>query len=54
MKNESVEQWVPGYGPQAAAMHTLPLAAHLSCTVRGPIQNPDVRQNQKGNDYAYR
>ena len=23
-------------------MHTLPLAAHLSSTARGPIQNPDV------------
>ena len=36
------EQGGPGYGPQAAAMHTLPHAAHLSSTVRGPIQTPDV------------
>ena len=35
-------QGVPGYGPQAAAMHALPLAAHLSSTARGPIQNRDV------------
>ena len=47
MKNESVEQWVPGYGPQAAAMHTLPLAAHLHRTARGPIQNPDVGLKRK-------
>ena len=37
------EQWGPGYGPQVAAMHTLPHAAHLSSTARGPIQTPDVR-----------
>ena len=37
------EQWGPGYGPQAAAMHTLPHAAQLSSTARGPIQTPDVR-----------
>ena len=42
-EKEMIEQWVPGYGPQAAAMHTLPHAAHLSSTARGPIQNPDVR-----------
>ena len=36
------EQWGPGYGPQAAAMHTPPHAAHLSSTARGPIQTPDV------------
>jgi len=41
------EQWGPGYGPQAAAMHTLPLAAHLSGTARGPIQPPDVSGKQK-------
>ena len=41
-EKEMIEQWVPGYGPQAAAMHTLPHAAHLSSTARGPIQNPDV------------
>ena len=39
---ESFEQWGPGYGPQVAAMHTLPHAAHLSSTARGPIQTPDV------------
>ena len=36
------EQRGAGYGPQAAAMHTLPHAAHLSSTARGPIQTPDV------------
>ena len=36
------EQGGPGYGPQVAAMHTLPHAAHLSSTARGPIQTPDV------------
>jgi hypothetical protein len=41
--NEGIQQWGPGYGPQAAAMHTLPLAAQLSSTARGPIQTPDVR-----------
>jgi hypothetical protein len=39
------EQWGPGYGPQAAAMHTLPHAAMLCRYGRGPIQTPDVRQN---------
>ena len=29
------EQGVAGYDPQAAAMHTLRLAAHLSSTARG-------------------
>jgi hypothetical protein len=38
------EQRGPGYGPQAAAMHTLPHAAHLSSTARGPIQTPDVQR----------
>ena len=37
------EQRGAGYGPQTAAMHTLPHAAHLSSTARGPIQTPDVR-----------
>ena len=37
------EQRGAGYGPQAAAMHTLPHAAHLSSTARGPIQTPDVQ-----------
>ena len=37
------EQGGPGYGPQAAAMHTPPHAANLSSTARGPIQTPDVR-----------
>ena len=36
------EQGGPGYGPQVAAMHTLPHAAHLWSTARGPIQTPDV------------
>ena len=40
-KQES-EQGVPDYDPQAAAMHTLPLAAHLSSTARGSSLNPDV------------
>ena len=29
------EQGVPDYDPQAAAMHTLPLAAHLHRTAVG-------------------
>lgn len=37
-----IQQWGPGYGPQVAAMHTLPLAAHQSGTACGPIQTPDV------------
>ena len=37
------QQGVPVYDPQAAAMHTLPLAAHLSSTARGSRLNPDVR-----------
>jgi hypothetical protein len=41
------EQRGAGYGPQAAAMRTLPHAAHLSSTVRGPIQTPDVRIRKK-------
>ena len=34
------EQRGPGYGPQAAAMHTLPHAAHLSSTARGSSPEP--------------
>ena len=45
--NEGIQQWGPGYGPQAAAMHTLPLAAQLSSTARGPIQTPDVLLNKR-------
>ena len=37
------QQWGPGYGPQVAAMQTLPLAAQLSSTASGPIQTPDVQ-----------
>ena len=49
------EQWGPGYGPQAAAMHTLPHAAHLSSTARGPIQTPDVLlRNTMINEWCYR
>ena len=29
------EQGVPVYDPQLVAMHTIPLAAHLSSTARG-------------------
>ena len=47
-KNESVEQWGPGYGPQAAAMQPPPHAATLSSKASGPIQTPDVRNE---NDY---
>ena len=43
-KNKRAEQGGPGYGPQVAAMHTLPLAANLLSTARGPIQTPDVGQ----------
>ena len=43
LKNESVEQWGPGYGPQAAAMHTPPHAATLSSKASGPIQTPNVQ-----------
>ena len=39
-----IEQWGPGYGPQVAAMHTLPHAATLCRYARGPIQTPDVRK----------
>jgi len=44
------EQRGAGYGPQAAAMHTLPHAAHLSSTARGPIQTPDVRLERMTNE----
>ena len=37
------EQGVPVYDPQLVAMHTIPLAAHLSSTARGSCLNPDVR-----------
>ena len=54
-KNESVEQGGPGYGPQVAAMHTLPHAANLSSTARGPIQTPDVLlRNTMINEWCYR
>ena len=33
--NYLVQQGVAGYDPQAAAMHTLPHAAHLWSTARG-------------------
>ena len=46
-KKQSVEQGVPGYGPQVAAMHTPPHAANLFRYGRGPIQNPDVRHRNK-------
>ena len=49
------EQGGPGYGPQVAAMHTLPHAAHLSSTARGPIQTPDVLlRNTMINRWCYR
>lgn len=35
VEDERVEQGVAGYDPQAAAMHTLAHAAHLSITARG-------------------
>ena len=41
------EQGGPGYGPQAAAMHTLPHAANLCRYGRGPIQTPDVRRENE-------
>ena len=37
------EQSVAGYDPQAAAMHTLPHAAHLLSTAVGRRLNRDVR-----------
>ena len=46
------EQWGPGYGLQAAAMHTLPHAAHLSSTARGPIQTPDVQRQKILKNYG--
>ena len=53
-KKQNVEQWGPGYGPQVAAMHTLPHAAHLSSTARGPIQTPDVLlRNTMINEWRY-
>ena len=44
-----IEQWGPGYGPQVAAMHTLPHAATLCRYARGPIQTPDVGSGNNGN-----
>ena len=38
------EQGVPVYDPQVVAMHTIPLAAHLSSTARGSRLNPDVQR----------
>ena len=38
-----IQQGVPVYDPQVVAMHTIPLAAHLSSTARGSCLNPDVR-----------
>ena len=46
IENEA-QQLGPGYGPQVAAMHTLPLAANLSSTACGPIQTPDVRKTRR-------
>ena len=46
------EQRGPGYGPQVAAMHTLPHAAHLSSTARGPIQTPDVQRQKILKNYG--
>ena len=43
-KKQSVEQGVPGYGPQVVAMHTPSHAAKLCRYGRGPIQNPDVQR----------
>jgi hypothetical protein len=54
-KKQSVEQGVPGYGPQVAAMHTPPHAANLFGYGRGPIQNPDVLlRNTMINEWCYR
>ena len=39
-KNESIEQGVAGYGPQAAAMQWLFLAALAILTARGPSPEP--------------
>ena len=43
IRNENTEQGVPVYDPQVVAMHTIPLAAHLSSTARGSCLNPDVQ-----------
>ena len=53
-KNESVEQGVPGYGPQVVAMQAPPHAATYTGTAVGRRLNPDVRQayNQKGFYYV--
>jgi len=47
MKQKRGEQWGPGYGPQAAAMHTPPHAAMPCRYGRGPIQTPDVRAKRE-------
>ena len=39
-KIKNIEQSVAGYGPQAAAMHTISLAARLPSTARGPSPEP--------------
>ena len=50
----SEEKTSAGYGPQAAAMHLLPLAANLSSTACGPIQTPDVLlRNTMKNEWRY-
>ena len=38
---QEAQQGVPVYDPQVVAMHTLPLAAHLSSTARGSRLNPE-------------
>ena len=52
--NEGIQQWGPGYGPQAAAMHTFSLAAQLSSSARRPIQTPDVgiKRNNMNTKYS--
>ena len=39
-KNESIEQGVPGYGPQVIAWRWPPLAAFVILTARGPSPEP--------------
>ena len=39
-KNESVEQGVPGYGPQVIAWQWPSLAAKVILTARGPSPEP--------------
>ena len=52
--NEGIQQWGPGYGPQAAAMHTFSLAAQLSSSARRPIQTPDVEPLYKSDWKSYK